>query len=190
MMKTITPLRSEGDFRLRDGSFVHLRPIQSDDTGRLQAFHTHLSMNTIVLRFGSYMPILNEEMDEQFTHLDHRHAMAFVATIRQGTDEMIVGVGRYSWIAPATAEIAFTIADQWQGRGIATSLLYLLAWYGREHGFTTFVGYTMEENATMRNVFRKSGIPTTFQRDVHDHHTLVATLDIMHLDAACMPMLS
>ncbi|HKD76321.1 MAG TPA: GNAT family N-acetyltransferase [Ktedonobacterales bacterium] len=176
---SVPPHVEEEDLRLREGSVVHLRPIRGDDNQRLQDFHAHLSDVSIIHRFFGYVPVLSEDMATHFTHLDYADEMAFVVTIPDGEDMRIVGVGRYSRVGPECAEIAFTVADAWQGRGIATELLFRLAWYARAHGFRRFIAYVMPDNLPMITVFKHCGIPVCFHRD---EQTVVATLDISRSD--------
>src|SRR5437899_2670577 len=68
------------DLTLRDGSAVHVRPIHADDTVRLQSFHAHLSMESIIWRFFRSVPNLSDEQARQFTHVDYSDRMALIAT--------------------------------------------------------------------------------------------------------------
>jgi RimJ/RimL family protein N-acetyltransferase len=179
VMSVPTPMLEE-DLRLRDGSMVHLRPIRGDDNQRLQDLHAHLSEVSIIHRFFGYYPVLSEEQATKFTHLDASDEMAFVVTIPDESYERIIGVGRYARVGPQCAEIAFTVADAWQGRGMATALLYRLARYARGHGFTRFVAYVMPDNLPMLTVFKHCGIPVSFHRE---DQTVVAMLDISELEA-------
>jgi RimJ/RimL family protein N-acetyltransferase len=87
--------------------------------------------------------------------------MALVATTGEGEDEWIVGVVRYERISPESAEVAFDVEDTWQGQGISTSLLHMLAAYARPRGFKTFVAVTMGSNIRMLDVLRHCGYPLT-----------------------------
>ncbi len=181
MAVSLPPHAFEEDLRLRDGSMVHLRPIRCDDNRRLQDFHARQSDISIIHRFFSYYPVLSDDQATKFTHLDYLGEMAFVVTIPDPgglvpeAGERIVGVGRYSRVGPECAEVAFTVNDAWQGRGIATELLYRLAWYAHVRGFTRFVAYVMPDNLPMITVFKHCGIPASFR---YEDGTVVATLDI------------
>jgi GNAT superfamily N-acetyltransferase len=77
--------------------------------------------------------------------------MAFVAFLR---DEMIA-IGRYDRIAGGEeAEVAFAVADEHQGRGLATLLLEYLATYAAGNGITRFAADTLVDNRSMLNVFQ------------------------------------
>jgi RimJ/RimL family protein N-acetyltransferase len=151
----------ERTFPLYGGGTAHVRAIRADDTERLRAFHRQLSPESIIFRFFRYMPELSLEEAERCTHVDYEHRMALVATAGSGESEPILGVVRYDHIGPQSAEVAFVVEDHWQGHGIATALLHLLADYARRRGYKTFVAITMGNNARMIEVLRNSGFPCT-----------------------------
>lgn len=168
----------ESDLTLRAGERVHVRPIHSDDTQLLQSFHAHLSPETIAFRFFHFMPQLSTVDAEHFTHVDYGNRMALVALRGGEMPEEILGVARYDRIGPQTAEVAFVVADAWQGHGIATALLHQLAVYARAHGFTTFAAVTMPNNQRMLAVFQHCGFPCTA-------HYREGEIDI-HLDISAL----
>ncbi len=151
--------RLEGDLQLLNGERVHVRPIRPDDTARLQAFHTHLSSDSVVFRFFRYLPVLPQADAEHFTHVDYVNRMALLATEGQGADEHILAVVRYDRMGPGIAEVAFVVADRWQGQGIATALLHRLAAYARLRGITRLLAVTLATNAKMLEVLRHAGYP-------------------------------
>ena len=153
----------EHDLVLRDGALAHVRPIRPSDTERLCAFHAGLSADSIIFRFFHLMPTLSEQDAEHFTHVDYQNRMALVATTILDGSEQIIGVVRYESLGSSRAEVAFVVADQWQGHGIATILLHLLAMYARTHGFNMFVAVTMGNNTRMLEVLRHAGFPHTLR---------------------------
>lgn len=144
---------------LRDGATVIVRPIRPDDTQRLRAFHSRLSLETIRLRFFAALPVLPLEMAERLTHVDYENRMALVATAGAGDDEQLVAVVRYDRAGPTAGEVAFVVEDCWQGRGIATALLHRLAEYARARGFVELVAQTMGWNTRMHSLLRHCGFP-------------------------------
>jgi RimJ/RimL family protein N-acetyltransferase len=146
-----------GSLTLADGAVVRVRAIRPDDTPRLRAFHAELSRATIVARFFHYMPQLSLLDADRFTHVDYESRMALLATTGADEHEQIIALVSYDRIAPDTAEVAFVVADRWQGRGIATALLLRLVPYARQRGFTTFVAFTMASNVRMLHVLYRCG---------------------------------
>ena len=169
-------LRLTHDLTLRDGSTVRVRAIRADDTTRLQSFHAHLSMDSIIWRFFRSVPSLSDEQARQFTHVDYRDRMALIATRDDGAAEEILAVVRYDRLAgEREAEVAFVVQDAWQGHGLATALLYELAAYARVHGVERFLALTMGTNARMLDVLHHCGFPC---RTRYDGGDILATLDI------------
>lgn len=164
------------DLTLRDGSVVRVRAIRADDTTRLQSFHAHLSMESIIWRFFRSVPSLSDDQARQFTHVDYVDRMALIATRGEDATEEILAVVRYDRLAGAQeAEVAFVVQDAWQGQGLATVLLHELAAYARAHGVERFVALTMGTNARMLDVLHHCGFPC---RTRYDGGDILATLDI------------
>ena len=140
---------------LHDGTTVDVRPIEPADATRLVRFHDALSFEAIRRRFFGAHPHLNAREVERFTTVDHHDREALVALV----GDEIVGVGRYERLGRTfDAEVAFVVADRWQGRGAAPILLRLLADRAREERLRRFVAETLEENHPMMKVFRRSGL--------------------------------
>jgi GNAT superfamily N-acetyltransferase len=164
------------DLTLRDGSVVHVRAIHADDTVRLQSFHAHLSMESIIFRFFRTLPSISVEQATQFTHVDYVNRMALVATRGEGEAEELLAVVRYDRTTEEReAEVAFVVQDAWQGHGIATALLHQLAGYAHVHGIDRFVALTMGSNVRMLDVLHTCGFPCHTRYDGGD---ILATLDI------------
>ena len=80
--------------------------------------------------------------------------MAFVAFLR----EEMVAIGRYDRLAGRDeAEVAFAVADEHQGRGLATLLLEYLATYAATEGISRFSADTLIDNQRMLEVFQAAG---------------------------------
>ena len=79
--------------------------------------------------------------------------------VTAGAPERIVAHAMYVKETPARAEVAFEVADAWNGRGIATILLAHLAGAAARDGVLTFVAYVHPSNRRMVGVFRDSGFP-------------------------------
>ena len=69
--------------------------------------------------------------------------------------EMIIGLGMYALEHGTVAEVAFSVAKEWQGRGIASVILHKLAEAARENGYTSLVAYVLPTNTGMIKLFKK-----------------------------------
>jgi GNAT superfamily N-acetyltransferase len=152
------PVELETDFKVRGGATLHLRPIRSDDSAKLVAFHNKLSFDSIYRRYFSIHPELSQHEVAHLTEVDYLDRLAFV--VEDGDD--LVAVGRYDREPSTTiAEVAFVVRDDYQHVGIGRRLLEALADAARERGITTFTAETMFENRNMMSVFRQSKFPVT-----------------------------
>jgi len=141
--------------QLRDGRSVCIRAMAATDGEALVRFHEGLTSQTTRMRFFMMHPHLTPAEVKRFTHVDHHDREALV--VLAGQD--IIAVGRYDRLPGTTrAEIAFVVADGWQGRGAGTHLLEHLAQRARIEGITAFVADTLGDNHRMRAVFHHSGL--------------------------------
>ncbi len=143
---------------LKDGSMIYLRVIRPDDEEKIISFVSRLSSQSIYLRFHYVLTSLSKEEAHLYTHLDYDNTFAVVAVQGEGPEEKIIGVGRY-WRLPSAnkAEIAFVVEDTYQGKGIGTHLLELLASAAKERGIDIFEIETIPENTNMTSVLKESG---------------------------------
>ncbi|HLH21907.1 MAG TPA: GNAT family N-acetyltransferase [Chloroflexota bacterium] len=146
----------EADIVLRDGSTAHVRPVRPDDAPRLLAFLEGLSEESRTLRFFS--PAVNLAAEAQrAAQVDYERTFGLVATV--GADERIVGHALYAAGRDDRAEVAFAVADDYRGRGLATLLLGHLAEIAAAKGIRVFEAETLPTNHRMLGVFRQSGFP-------------------------------
>ena len=58
---------------------------------------------------------------------------------------------------PARADVAVTVTDRWQGRGLARAMLRLLAERAHEEGVRVFTASTLRENRRALRLLRRFG---------------------------------
>jgi acetyl coenzyme A synthetase (ADP forming)-like protein len=153
------PSQYEVDVLLKDGSTVHMRPVREEDAPALRALFERLSPRSLYLRYHRAVREVSEPEVRRFTDVDYEDTFALAATLGEPPEERIIAVGLYARTAPDRAEVAFTVEDSHQGRGIATQLLDQLAVAARDHGIQTFEADVLGENRSMMDVFRDSGFP-------------------------------
>src|SRR5262249_38356015 len=111
------------DAKLHDGTSIQIRAIRSDDKERLRDHGVHLSARSVYFRFLGPKKKLSESDLALFTDLDFEKRVGLVATHGNGAEQHIIGVGRYADLeagaaAPRSAELAFSVVDDHQHRGI------------------------------------------------------------------------
>ena len=149
------PREREAEVVLRDGTTVHVRPVRPDDRPAIRTFLGALSTESISFRFfGSANLDWAAKWSTDVDYLDR-----FGLVVESGTPRQVLAHAAYVRIDAERAEVAFLVADAWQGRGISTILLAHLAEAAGEHGITTFVAEVLPHNHRMIDVFRESGFP-------------------------------
>ncbi len=149
------PSDREVDVALRDGSTVHIRPVRATDETAIGAFLRAVSPDSIGFRFFGAADL---EWATAWS-LDVDYADRFGLVAETGTPGQIVSHAAYVRIDDHRAEVAFLVADAWQGRGISTIMLAHLAAAADTRGITTFVAQVLPANHRMIEVFRQSGFP-------------------------------
>lgn len=148
---------------LRSGLEVKVRSIRPNDKNRLVEAFKNLDPESIYTRFFYHKKMLTEEELKSATELDFENAVALVVTTGVGERETIIGAGRYVVIDETgklrSAEVAFTVEEDYHRQGIARILLQHLASIAREKGLSHFVAEVLPENRGMLTVFSRSGLP-------------------------------
>jgi GNAT superfamily N-acetyltransferase len=144
----------------RDGTVVHLRPLHRDERELVAKFFAGLSAESRRRRFLSPMPRLPEAMLGRLVDVDgHRH-VAMVATV----DGECAGIARYVMLAdePGTAEVAVTVTDRYQGRGIGR-LVEALRPAAVRAGLTTLVYLVEPTNRPALGLLQSLGVELAFR---------------------------
>ena len=154
---------------LRNGTAITIRHVRPDDRERLARAFRNLEPETVFTRFFRYVREVTEEDLSWATQTDPDRGVALVATTGTGADEIIIGGGRYIVSGGSedkrSAELAFTVEEDYQGLGIASRILRHLVEIGRRQHLSCFDAYVLCGNASMLRVFARSGLPMKQRRD-------------------------
>ena len=139
---------------LRDGSKVVIRQVHSADAPLLADGFARLSPQSRQMRFLTRKKELSRAELRYFTDVDHHDHEALGAL--DHADGRGVGIARYIRDAedPQAAEIAVTIVDDWQGRGLGTELLTRLSRRARSEGIHRFTALVAADNTAMAGLLR------------------------------------
>ena len=142
---------------LRDGSAVLIRPVRGTDAALLADGFARLSAASRQMRFLGVKKALSAAELRYFTDVDHHDHEALGALDQ--ADGRGVGIARYIRDAsdPQAAEIAITIVDDWQGRGLGTELLARLSDRARQEGICRFTALADAANVAVAALLRNAG---------------------------------
>lgn len=147
----------------KDGTPVHVRPIQPGDFELEREFADGLSSRTRYLRLMSPRKPSTAEL-ERWTNIDRAREGALIATVSSDGQERQIGVARYAMEADdGEAEIAIVVSDAWQRTGLGTHLLSALVELARQSGVRRLFGTTLSENTAMRALARRLGFKLSLE---------------------------
>jgi acetyl coenzyme A synthetase (ADP forming)-like protein len=156
-METALPTPRLADVVLRDGSTMRLRPPNLADAPGLLSFYRALSDESLYRRFHGH-PTIAPRMLEPLVDPDWAERGALIGVM----GDRVVAVANYARLRDRrSAEVAFAVADDFQGRGIATRLLEQLATAAAGFGIEEFLAEVMLNNNAMLRVFADAGFETT-----------------------------
>jgi CRP-like cAMP-binding protein len=174
----ITPI----PVQVRDGTELHLRPVLPGDNARTVNGPVQFSNETLYRRFQSARrptPSLLAYLFE-VDYADH-----FVWVMTDGVDGPVVADARFVREVndPATAEVAFTVGDIYQGRGIGTFLMGALAVAAGYDGVERFTARVLTDNYPMRKILDHFG--AVWQRE--DLGVVTTVIDVPAPDRLPFP---
>lgn len=150
---------------------VRLRPIRPEDGQAIGDLVRGMSAESRYFRFMHAINELSPQMVAQFTKLDYDRQMAFVAV---AADDTIVGVSRYAMDSRRTeGEFAISVADDWQGFGLASALMKLLIEHASTQGLEQLRGDVLRSNAPMQGLMKALAFDRT--NDPEDRDVLIYT---------------
>jgi acetyltransferase len=136
--------------RSSDGVDYRVRPIRKDDAARGREFILGLSPESRFQRFMYSMREPSDELVAQLVDIDSHRRMALVAVTGTPPDERIIGVARYAADPDGRdCEFGVAVADDWQCRGIGTTLARLLFEHAARAGFRNIYGNVLVHNQRM-----------------------------------------
>lgn len=147
----ITPLR----IQVPDGTELLLRPVLPGDSERTMQGHVRFSSETLYRRFMSPR-IPSPGLMDYLAEVDYVDHFVWVITDAEGhpvADARFVRDNHDSVVA----EIAFTVADAYQGRGIGTFLIAALSVAAHVAGIEKFTARVLSDNLPMRSIIDRYG---------------------------------
>jgi len=140
----------------KTGLEVLFRPVKISDEPLLKDFFYSLSDNSMYTRFISFRKDMPHERLQEYVVIDWSKDAIILAMVKDGDKEDIAGLGQYRVNeALHTADVAFTVKDEYQNKGIGTELLAYLTQLAKRQGLLGFTAEVLVENEPMLHVFEK-----------------------------------
>jgi len=152
---------------LRDGTRVLIRPVVPGDKPGLQEGLGRLSLRSRYQRFLAPMASFSKKQLSYLTEIDYDDHMAWAAVDLSSSPRRGLGVARYIRLKgePTVAELAVTVVDSHQGRGLGGLLLAMLSRSAAQNGIETFLGYVLSENTPIVGIARHWGARVNWDKE-------------------------
>lgn len=147
--------KQDDTFTLADGRQILFRPVTPHDEPLIAEAIATASRRTLLHRF--FIPLRGLSPDElrKMLTIDSAREFCVVGELRAPGAPRIVCGARYVRLEdPAVAEIALTVHDDFQGRGMGRYLLRLLIEQGGVDGIRTFVADVLATNTAMLHLLQ------------------------------------
>jgi acyl-CoA hydrolase/GNAT superfamily N-acetyltransferase len=141
-----------------DGLELFFRPVKASDERLFQEYLYHLSERSVYLRFFQVRKDFPHELAQELVAVDYEENLGIVGTLGTSDTSPIVAAGH--WMLDCSenmAEVAFSVADDYQHRGIGTHLFHFLVRVARQQGIRGFEATVLLANRAMLSIFQNSG---------------------------------
>ncbi|MDR7036159.1 GNAT superfamily N-acetyltransferase [Methylobacterium sp. BE186] len=151
--------------RLRDGGLLEIRALRPEDRDGLLWAIDHASEQSLYRRFFGARRHFSDTEVAVFLNVDFENQVALVAVADEAGEARIAGGGRYVVTRPGQAEVAFTVIDAFQGRGVGAVLMRHVIAIARRRGLGELIAEVLPDNAPMLKLFERCDLPLRRRRE-------------------------
>jgi RimJ/RimL family protein N-acetyltransferase len=136
------------------------RPLTADDRPQVEALLEGLSERSRTMRFASPMPVVDPRVVRHLCAVDGDRHVAWGAF----ASGRLVAMGRYVRFTrdPGCADVAFTVADEAQGRGLGTAMMVALARAAMRAGVDRLSFTALGDNRPAQRLLARFGVTLRF----------------------------
>lgn len=181
LVVTPYPKKYETLWKLRDGRTVLLRPIKPEDEPMWLEMFQNFSEESIRYRFFQIIKDTPHETRVRYCNIDYDREIAIVPELTENGRRKILGVTRVS-IEPdgKKGEIAFIVADPWQGLGLGTKMIDYVLEICKDMKLETVYAIMRPDNYRAISLMKEMGFSIGYQ----DDGTVEATLNLKQEEEA------
>ena len=137
------------------GQIITIRPAKPVDVRRIREHYYSLDREDVMQRFFHAKSSFTASDVEAISQVDYIKDLTLVGVIGESGFDRVVAVGEYLLLLESNmAEVAFTVARDFQGKGLGKIFISKLAAAAREHGISGLVAYTSPSNKSMIDLFK------------------------------------
>ena len=146
-------------YPIRDNTYICFKTLGKDDREKFIDGFKRLSKKTVYRRFFGFMKELTDKQVDDFLNTDKKDHIAWAAFDIVGDDAIGIGVGRFkrSEFNPKEAEMALTVLDDYQDKGVGSVLLAIMYYLAGKLEIDVLTGNILSENAKLIRRFMELG---------------------------------
>lgn len=138
------------------GQRIIFRPVKSIDDRLIQEHFYEMNQEDVAKRFfGRRSHFYRHEMEDMF-QVDYTKNISVVAYCGEEGHGRIIGIGCYFLEAgKQMGEVAYSVAKEWHGKGIAVKLQQKIVEAARQNGLMGLHAMVLKDNRSMVGLFKK-----------------------------------
>ena len=152
-----------------DGQTITIRPAKTVDERRIREHYYSLEKDDIYMRFFHAKKSFSTSDVEAIAQIDYIKDLTLIGVVGESGFDRVVAVAEYLLLMDSNmAEVAFTVAKDFQHKGLGKLFLHKLSTAAREHGISGLVAYSAPHNKAMIDLFKTLPykVKTTFEDEV------------------------
>jgi len=152
--KAVYPIQLEDILKI-NGENITIRPSKPVDERRIQEHYYNLPKEDVLSRFFCQKTIFARAEMETRSQTDYVNNITLVAVVGEFGFGRVIGIGESMKLHDQNiAEVAFSISEDYQGKGLGSFFIKKLAAVARENGIAGLMAYTFPSNKAMINLFK------------------------------------
>ena len=150
-------------YPIKDSTYLCFKTLEKEDKEKFVEGFKKLSPKTVYHRFFGFMKELTQKQIEELLDVDKQDHVAWAAFDIVDDDTIGIGVGRFrrSEIHSNEAELALTVIDEYQDKGVGTVLLGIMYYLASKLGIDIFTGIILADNNRLIKRFKELGANMT-----------------------------
>lgn len=152
--KAVYPVQLEEVLYI-NGEKITIRPSKPVDDRRIQEHYYSLPKEDVLSRFFCQKTIFARAEMESRSHTDYVNDLTLMAVVGEFGFGRVIGVAECMKLPDQNmAEVAFSISEEYKGKGLGSFFLKKLAAVARENGIAGLIAFTFPSNKAMINLFK------------------------------------
>jgi RimJ/RimL family protein N-acetyltransferase len=152
--KAVYPIQLEEVLHI-NGEKVTIRPSKPVDDRRIQEHYYSLPKEDVLSRFFCQKTIFARTEMESRSHVDYVNDLTLMAVVGEFGFGRVIGVAESMKLPDQNmAEVAFSVSEEYKGKGLGAFFLKKLAAVARENGISGLMAFTFPSNKAMINLFK------------------------------------